>query len=616
MLVDTNAELNLSGDTFRSNQAANGNNSASGGAIANLGTVNLYSGDAFVNNIAQAYGGTIANRGALYVLGNGVTAVNFSGNSEGQGGGPVYNSSSAVSNYSSSTGGTGTGGTGTGTGSTTSGPSTGTASGFGALVGSIGSTGGGVMYTSGGGVVGTTGGGGGVIGTTGGSGGGVGGMGGGGVGGTGGGAEAVAPTVRTNSSAPSTTTSVTDSGTSSDQYSYQLAITGTYSNGVFTITSESYNETGSYNFSWKATWNSSSLDGSSTSNQDMSSSGNYMLSWDAAPDDNGQLVFTAYSYSATAKSTWDINSSGSDGSYVEDDFGTSGSIDMTGSGTTASSTGTITTDTYLHSYTPLPDGSSIDTTYEDEETNPVSGTADLSSLLVQSTSGWQWEAGASNAVNYNFHGVSSETANLTETSTYQVTNSGTTFVVNAFNSSSQTADSSHVVDDEPETPASSGGSDSFHRDEAYSNSDNVTGSGSYGGGQTNATFQAVQVATYNVADSLTDNNETVTGTDANGNTYTTNYNYGGQVNGSGTFTTTDNYQDVSNGLALSSETLQSSGTGQNSYQYSGTTNGQAFDDCGSTPESFNDPAETFQGSPAPCYQPRRLRERLPVPGHG
>jgi hypothetical protein len=404
---------------------------------------------------------------------------------------------------------------------------------------------------------------------------------------------------------------VTDSGTSSDQYSYQLAITGTYSNGVFTITSESYNETGSYNFSWKATWNSSSLDGSSTSNQDMSSSGNYMLSWDAAPDDNGQLVFTAYSYSATAKSTWDINSSGSDGSYVEDDFGTSGSIDMTGSGTTASSTGTITTDTYLHSYTPLPDGSSIDTTYEDEETNPVSGTADLSSLLVQSTSGWQWEAGASNAVNYNFHGVSSETANLTETSTYQVTNSGTTFVVNAFNSSSQTADSSHVVDDEPETPASSGGSDSFHRDEAYSNSDNVTGSGSYGGGQTNATFQGVQVATYNVADSLTDNNETVTGTDANGNTYTTNYNYGGQVNGSGTFTTTDNYQDVSNGLALSSETLQSSGTGQNSYQYSGTTNGQAFDDCGSTPESFNDPAETFQGSPAPVTNPDGLENAFP-----
>jgi hypothetical protein len=252
---------------------------------------------------------------------------------------------------------------------------------------------------------------------------------------------------------------------------------------------------------------------------------------------------------------------------------------------------------------------------ENDQTNPASGSTDLSSL-IPSTSGWQWFAGASNATGYTFSGGASESASLTETATYQSNANGPTLIVNSFNSNYQSSISAHTVDDEPETPASPGGTDTFHRDETYGGGVTVTGNGSYGPGpgQTNATYQAVQTAQFNVGgDNETDKNETATGTDANGNPYTQTYNWTGQLSGNGSFSLTENYQDVGNGLALTSETFQAaSASGQGNDQLTGSTNDQSFNMSATVPESWSGSAFTVSGSTTPIGSPVGLLGTFPL----
>jgi predicted outer membrane repeat protein len=69
-LVDQNAQLNLSGDTFSGNEASSESLQASGGAIANLGTVLISGNTSFANNSAQLNGGAIENLGVVSITGS------------------------------------------------------------------------------------------------------------------------------------------------------------------------------------------------------------------------------------------------------------------------------------------------------------------------------------------------------------------------------------------------------------------------------------------------------------------------------------------------------------------------------------------------------------------
>lgn len=406
----------------------------------------------------------------------------------------------------------------------------------------------------------------------------------------------------------------TPGGNATASDNYKLVLSGSYSNGTFTVTGGTGTETGSYNSSQNNTTTTTSpTTGSTTSDEwDSTNSDNFTVSMGLGLNSSGQLVFTSYTLTETATAYYHTHVAAADGSYDDDSYTATTPMNTSGSGLSASYSANETLDAKWDHYEP---GGSGNSSGENDQTNPVSGTVDLSGLLPQ-TSGWQWFAGAPNAQNYTFHAVFSENATLGETATLQPGSNGggPTIKVNSFNSSFQGTVSAHTVDDEPEMPASSGGTDSFHRDETYGGSDTVTGSGSYGGsggGSTNATFQAVQVGQYNVADTESDNNETISGTDANGNPYTLAYNYSGQLQGSGSFQATHNYQDVGNGPALTSETFQSGGSGTNSYQYSGTYNGQAFDDPSTVPEGWTAAPATFPGDPTPVATPDGLVHAFP-----
>jgi hypothetical protein len=399
----------------------------------------------------------------------------------------------------------------------------------------------------------------------------------------------------------------TSSGNATASASYQLVMSGTYSSGLFTVTSETYSATGSSNSSQTTTF---TVPNSYSQEQDSTNSDKYTESWSASVDGSGQLVISSYSLTDTVTAYSHFHADIGAAESTDSTSNASTTINASGQGNTATYTGTETLDTTSDNVIP---GYNTPPTQNDQ-TNPISGTVDLSSLLVQPSSSWQWFAGTSNAANYTFNGGSSENATLSETATWKSGSNGSTtptFVVSSFSSYYQGTNTAHVVDDEPQTPASPGGSDTFHRDETYGSSDTVTGGGSYGGGQTNATFQVVQTGTFNVADTLTDNNETASGTNGSGSAYTMSYNYGGQVSGSGLFTNTSNYQDVGNGLTLTSESSQGSASGQSSITETGTLNGQALNYSSTVPDSWNSPALTTPGSSSPIDNPEGLVGTFP-----
>ncbi|HEY7329379.1 MAG TPA: hypothetical protein VH592_17185 [Gemmataceae bacterium] len=390
------------------------------------------------------------------------------------------------------------------------------------------------------------------------------------------------------------------SGTATAKSNYNLVMSGTYSNGTFTLTSETYYATGSSNSSQTNSETSSSYWGDSFSENDSTYSDIYTQSWSASISDTGGMVFNSYSLTEIAKA-YSHNQSSANGEYGD---ATSTAV------TTMTASGQGDMANYSESETLGQTFEDNGTTSSQNQSNPVSGTVYIGGLLDQ-PSGWQWLAGASNATYYTFNGGASEKVTLVETATWQTGGSGSSLVVNSFNSYYKGTASGQVQDDEAETPASSTGTDLFERNETYGFSDTVTGSGSYGGGNTNATFQSVQVGTFNVADTEWDNNETVTGTDADGNPYTLNYSYVGGLTGSGSFMVTNNFQDLGNGLALTSESYQDSGSAQSPTTYSGTYNGQAFNESWNIPESFDDPVETLAGSLGVVTSPDGLVNAFP-----
>lgn len=399
------------------------------------------------------------------------------------------------------------------------------------------------------------------------------------------------------------TVSEVSSGGSTANDSYQLYLYGIYNDDTFTLTYETYYGTGTFNSTQTSTATTTAGEQFYTE-QDSKSSDNYTVSW-TATNNGGMMVFTNYSLDETVTAFYHSHQT-TDPGYMDNTSNATTTIQANLSfATTASYSGDEKLDTAYDDVGP--GGTEMEG--DDPQDNPLSGVTDISSVIAQPT-GWNWYAGTANAVNYSFSGSSSENATLSETAMWVGGgSSASALVVNTFNSYYQGSDSGQVQDDEPQTPASSGGSDTFARSETYGASDTVTGQGSYGA-PTNATFQAVQVGTFNVNDTDTDNNETVSGTDDSGNPYTMNYNYSGGQNGNGSFTITTNYQDVGTGLTLTSESYQDSGTGQATATLSGTYNGQSFDDSSTVPES-DSAQETVAGNGAPVTNPDGLIGSFP-----
>lgn len=395
--------------------------------------------------------------------------------------------------------------------------------------------------------------------------------------------------------------STTTEGSGHNEYSFHLVISGEYADGVMTITSETYTETGSYSNTQAITL----ITAGGTDRWDVASSGSYTLSWTAATSE-GQLTYTSFSAESTDTAHWrrQTTSAGVETDATWDDVSTA---QTSGSGTEANYTGSI----LWHQYRRTVSGGSEETT-EWSSTTPVSGTAWIGTPYRFTDVGWY--AGTYDATGYTFHGETTETASLTEEATLHTSDgSNWQFDVDSFNSSSHNSDMGHVVDDEPAVPESGTGTESYHRDEMHSYSDDVTGSGSYVGGAGDADYHAVETAAYSAANSYVVDGDEESGYGGNGAPFDRVYNYSGTTTGSGSVTNTHDYHDTGSGLALSWASFVGSGSSQMDWHSWGTLDGQAFDDTSSTPESWSS-SVSAPGDPTPVNIADGADEAFPVQG--
>ncbi len=375
--------------------------------------------------------------------------------------------------------------------------------------------------------------------------------------------------------------SLTASGNGSIQAASHLVMSGTYANGAFTVTSETYGETGSYTAVQYTTAISTNGSTTATSRSDSNRSGNYTLAFTAAIGSNGQLAYTGYSYSTTDAVHLFTKWSSTSGSMFEKTTDSNRTATTTGSGSTGSTTGTVSWQEINHSIypNPMPGGSPFENTSVSGYTNPISEAGALP-MPPASTTNWSWRAKASNATDYTFHGVAVQNGSLVESATSRVTNAGKTIDVTSFNSTSKTSDSGHIVANEP-------GTELFHRDETFAYVDDVIGSGSYVGGSANANYYAVEVGTFAAANAYTVNNEFSSGIDSDGQAYSLNFNFSRSTNGSGSITNTHDYHDGSAGMELTGGSIGISGGSTVNSRSWGTRNGQAFDDPSLTIETVS-----------------------------
>jgi hypothetical protein len=424
--------------------------------------------------------------------------------------------------------------------------------------------------------------------------------------------------------------SVSKGGTGNSQFSYHLTMSGTYDSGSFTVTSETYTETGSYSTSDNGTWTFTSDQGSSTYHWDDTASGNYSLSWSAA-ESGGQLQYTSYSLDETDTAHWHTHTTSPDGSYTDSTWDASSTVHTSGSGYSADYTGTNSWHEHHYSYYANPGGTPYDYTYDYGYTNPVSGTTYLG--LYEGIY-MPWEAGTSDATGFTFHGSSSEASTLTETATFHTADSsGSSFDVNSFSSTYHSSDSGHVVDDEPGVPDSGGdlggdlggpggnpggdpgsGSDLFHRDESFNATDDLTGSGSYVGGSGNADYHAVETGSYDVANSYTSTGEESFGYDDDGEPFDLVFNFHRDGTGSGSLTQVHDYHDSGLGLALSGESFSGSGSNLINSHIWGSRNGVPFDETSTTPGSWGSSFSLPGGGPAVVAPPDGAVGAFPLVG--
>lgn len=408
-------------------------------------------------------------------------------------------------------------------------------------------------------------------------------------------------------------TSLIGSGSQTNEVSYHLVISGGYADGVFTITSETYTETGSYMADQETTWTYSNP-WEDSYQWDTNNSGNYTLSWSAATDESGELAYTSYSSSSTDTAHWHEHTTWPDGLYSEHIYDVSRTVETTGNGDTADYTGSESW--YQYDY----DSGEL---WEDEWTNPLSGSEYLNPI-DEPTYDWQWRAGTSDATNYTFHGVAEESADLTATAVWHGSASlAMELDVTSFNSTSHSAISEYVIDDEPGVPESGTGSESFHRDEQYSYVNDVTGSGSYHilwpadgayEGTADADYHAIETGSFAVANRYTLNDDHTTGyDDETGEPYDLLFNFDRISTGSGSTTITHDYHDGGDGLELTGMSLVGSGSSDVSIHSWGTRNGLEFDDTSLIPENWST-AVSLTGETGPVTTADGLEDAFPLKG--
>jgi hypothetical protein len=405
---------------------------------------------------------------------------------------------------------------------------------------------------------------------------------------------------------------VTASGSAAKQLSYHLVMSGTYANGAFTITSQTYNETGSFDSFQTNTQTFPAESSTSTQQSDTDYSTSYSLSWTASSSSGG-LAFTAYSYAMTESFESHTYIGYSDGGYSDSRSTRETNYAVSGSGSTGVGSGSVFSHGITHVYYPNYEGLPYEYTTESSQTDSLDGPVFLPSPIGVPPE-FAWKAGTSDATGFTFHGVSEQSASLTESARYSTQSDWTMqFDVLSFSSTSHSSDTSHVIDDEPiysepgggpELPPGGGGPGgvepiggggtppggggpgpgggtgtpigTFHRDELYTASNDATGSGSYVNDGADASYHSVDAASYAVNDLYTTLGEHSEGYDEDGEPFDLVFNYQSSSQGSGNDTETHDYHDSGAGLVSLGDTLTGSTTSLTTNTSWGTLNGVVF----------------------------------------
>lgn len=367
---------------------------------------------------------------------------------------------------------------------------------------------------------------------------------------------------------------------------YHLVVGGTYDNGVFTVTSQSYTETGSSSL-WQAYSHTSEYPGYGWYKDSWNSTHDegHTLTYTAARDTNGVMGYTSYLLVSSESAHWYQRSEYSTGGYTDTTSDTSsvGAIQWDGMQAVRSgarSWGSVTT-----WYYPNPNGPPNEGSYGSGWTDPVSDTVSLPSLNT-STSGWVWRAGTSDATDFMYHGVSKFRTDLTESARYSSPDGQTpVFEVLDFDLTSHASDSGHTIDDEPGVSDSGTGTTAFHRDEFFAAADDVTGYGLYTVADTDATFTAVRTGTNTTDDEYEVLGDHTFGEDENGDPVELWYNATDARTGSGTTTITNTFHDTGLGLELVGLATTHDDTSTTNTHSWGETNGVTFNTSNTATES-------------------------------
>jgi len=245
-------------------------------------------------------------------------------------------------------------------------------------------------------------------------------------------------------------------------------------------------------------------------------------------------------------------------------------------------------------------------------TNPLSGVVPLGSVF-ESTAALSWKAGTPGATGFTFHGVSTESASLSESATRSNTAFGWGFDVNSFNLTSHSSDSGHVTDDEPSVPVSGTGTESFHRDETFTGTNDVSGNGSYVGGSASADYHATDVGTYSVANVYTVLGDHTQGYTYEGEPFDLTFNFTRDSAGSGIVSNTHDYHDDGTGLALTGVTFSTVVASTVNSRNWGLQNGVAFDTPSVNVESWSR-SVSLPGEVGPVTTPSGLTDTFPLRG--
>jgi hypothetical protein len=384
---------------------------------------------------------------------------------------------------------------------------------------------------------------------------------------------------------------ISGSGTLTSDVEYHLSISGQYSNGVFTATSQSYSETGSAT----ANYAYSIFTGpGSVASGDADITHTWDLLWSASVT-NGALSFTTFSNTETREATKNWGSEDTDGDWFDRHLNEGITFTATGSGTTASYTGREWLDDHSVTYTAEPYPG---TYYYDDDAwdNPLSGTDSLDTTPM----GYDiaWNALDPAAVNYTWHGETEINDGLDETARW----TGDTLDVTSFLSNSSFSDEAHLIETDQGPDPDGTGQLTYSTDETRRYVVDAVGSGSYVGGVADADYFVSEEATFNAESGYEVTDDHSSGTTEEGEPYDLTFNYYGGYTGGGIVEMEREYHEDGAGVTLTGSTYTYDMGGDAVTETSGTRNGAPFATTDSRVESdsgsFSLPGSTTPISPA------------------